>query len=204
MKIDFKKTLASYKAKRNIFSIINVPKLQYLMIDGLGDPNKSKDYKDAIEILYAIAFTLKFNSKTDLKKDYVVPPLEGLWWADNMNVFMDSDDKSMWHWTAMIMVPNWINKGMLNSAKEKVAAKVSPLGLNKLRLETLAEDACVQILYVGPFSKEGPTIEKMHQDFIPNNKLVPIGKHHEIYFSDPRKTLPDKLKTIIRQPVKYI
>lgn len=201
MKTDFKKTLDSYKAKINVFNIIKVPKMQYLMIDGRGDPNTSQEYKDAIALLYPIAYTLKFTSKIDLAKDYVVPPFEGLWWADDMNVFMDSNDKTQWKWTAMLMVPDWITQDMFEAAKHKVAAKGDFKNLDKLRLETLQEKDCVQTLFVGPYSKEGPTILKMHQEFMPANNLKPVGKHHEIYLSDPRKVAPDKLRTIIRQPV---
>lgn len=204
MKIDFKKTMDSYQAKLNVFNIIKVPKMQYLMIDGQGDPNTSQEYKDAITLLYPMAYTLKFTSKIDLGKDYVVPPFEGLWWADDMNIFMNSDDKSQWKWTAMLMVPDWITKDMFEVAKKKVAIKSGLANLEELRLETLQEDDCAQTLFVGPYSKEGPTISKMHQEFMPNNNLKPIGKHHEIYLSDPRKVAPDKLRTIIRQPVQII
>jgi hypothetical protein len=126
MKTDFKKTLDSYKARRGEFRIIDVAPLQYLMADGRGDPNTAKEYTDAISALYPIAYKLKFASKQDLGKDYVVMPLEALWWASDMDSFTTNRDKSQWNWTAMIMVPDWINRDMFDAAFAAVAAKDRP------------------------------------------------------------------------------
>jgi len=200
MKTDFKKSLDSYKAKRHEFRILNVPKLQYLMVDGHGDPNTSRAFTDALETLYPVAYKLKFMSKIDLEKDYVVPPLEGLWWADDMEKFTSDRDKSQWDWTMMLMVPDWITPEMFETARVRAAAK-NPPNIDKIRLETLSEGTCVQVLHVGSYEDETPVLASMHHEFIPENGLKMVGKHHEIYFSDFRKVAPEKLKTILRQPV---
>ncbi len=204
MKIDFKKTLGSYHAKHNQFSIVTIPKLQYLMIDGHGDPNTSKEFVDALEALYPVAYKLKFVSKLDLGRDYVVPPLEGLWWAENMETFTSFRDKSQWNWTVMIMVPDWITKDMFKAATEKVSTKRAPRGLNKVRFEEYDEGLSVQTLHIGSFDEEGPLLEKLHHEFLPNNGLAMIKKHHEIYLSDRRKVTSDRLRTILRQPVSKV
>lgn len=200
-KVDFKKELACYQAKKHQFSIVDMPKLQYLMIDGHGDPNTSQEYKDAIMALYPVAYKLKFASKLELGKDYTVMPLEGLWWAKDMDAFTSGRDKSQWDFTMMIMQPDWITEAMFKAAIKKVAEKEPPVSLAKVRLETLDEGKSVQTLHIGSFDDEADILAKMHQEFIPENKLKLTGKHHEIYFSDFRKVAPDKLRTILRQPV---
>jgi hypothetical protein len=203
MKTDFKKTLDSYQATRGKFRLLDVPKLQYLMVDGEGNPNTSAAYGEAISALYPLAYKLKFASKTD-GKDYVVPPLEGLWWAQDMESFTAARDKSLWQWTLMLLTPDWITQEMLIDIKAKVAQKDSPVDLDKVRLEFLEEGLCVQTLHLGSFDDEGPTLAKMHEEFIPQNGLTMVKKHHEIYFSDSRKVRPDKFRTILRQPVQTI
>jgi hypothetical protein len=203
MKTDFKKTLDSYQAKRGKFRLIDVPKLQYLMVDGEGDPNTSAAYAEAIAALYPVAYKLKFASKTD-GKDYVVPPLEGLWWARDMESFTTARDKSLWQWTLMLLTPDWITQEMFIAIKAKIAQKDSPVDLDKVRLEFLEEGLCVQTLHLGSFDDEAPTLAKMHEEFIPQNGLAMVKKHHEIYFSDSRKVTPDKFRTILRQPVQKV
>ncbi len=200
-KIDFKKTLDSYQAKYNQFRIVTVPKLQHLMVDGHGDPNVAKDFTDAIEALYPVAYKIKFASKIERGKDYVVPPLEGLWWAKDMETFTTARDKSHWDWTMMVLTPDWISQDMFLTAVEKVAEKNKPINLDKVRLETLEEGQCVQTLHIGSYDDEAAILEKMHHEFIPNSGLKMVRKHHEVYFSDFRKVAPDKLRTILRQPV---
>lgn len=197
MKVDLKKELASYRARRGVFEIIDVPPLQYLMIDGHGDPN-TQAFEDALTTLYAVAYPLKFTSKKELDRDYVVMPLEALWWADDMAAFSIDRDKSRWDWTAMILTPDWITDDQFVQAK---AAATAP-ARDRLRLEKLAEGTCVQVLHVGPFDAEGPLLSRLHQDFIPAHGLRMSGKHHEIYLSDPRRADPAKLRTILRQPVE--
>lgn len=202
MKVDFKKSQDSYQAKHNAFRIVLVPKMQYVMIDGHGDPNISKEFSNAVEALYPVAYTLKFASKLELGKDYVVPPLEGLWWSADMATFTTRRDKSSWTWTMMIMTPDWITQKMFNIAITKVAAKNTPASLNNLRLDSLDEGTCVQTLHIGLYDNEGPLLEKMHHEFIPNNNLKMIKKHHEVYLSDSRKVIPAKRRTILRHPVE--
>ena len=199
-KIDFKKTLDSYQAKRGVFRLVEVPPLHYLMIDGHGDPNTSPAFAEAIETLYPIAYKLKFASKQGLGRDYVVPPLEGLWWADDMDAFSNRD-KSQWDWTLLLLVPDWIDQAMVDAAVEQVAAKDPPARLGDVRFDLLDEGLCVQTLHVGAFDDEGPVLQKLHEEFIPNQGLTPTGHHHEVYFSDFRRTAPDKLRTLLRQPV---
>ncbi len=203
-KIDFKKTLDGYQATRDQFRIVHLPDLQYLMIDGHGDPNTSPDYTEAVRALYPVAYKLKFASKRDLERDYVVPPLEGLWWAEDMDAFTASRDKSRWDWTMMILAPAWIDQQMFDTAVEQAGAKDRPTRLGDVRLETLSEGRCVQTLHIGSFDDEAAVLARMHHKFIPDNGLCLVGKHHEIYFSDPRKSAPEKLRTILRQPVSGI
>ena len=200
MKVDLKKTVASYKAKRGHFTMVNVPTMRYLMIDGHQGP-ASAEFTSAIEALYPVAYKLKFMSKLSLEKDYVVPPLEALWWAEDMEVFTTKFDQSKWDWTAMIMVPEWITGEMFHDAMQDVQAKKDLQSLDKLQFEELTENTCVQTLHIGPYAEEGPVLADMHNQFIPANGLKMQGKHHEIYFNDFRKVSPEKLRTILRQPV---
>ncbi len=202
-KIDFKKELKHlYRPSTRAFEVIDVPPMQFLMIDGHGDPNAEQAYQDAVEALYAVAYKLKFASKKTLGKDYVVLPLEGLWWSEDMETFTTRRDKSAWDWTMMIMQPDWITPGMFETARQQVGAKKVLPALPLLRLETYHEGLAVQILHVGSYDDEGPTLAKMHEEFIPQHGYEMVGKHHEIYLSDPRRTAPEKLKTVLRQPVQ--
>ena len=202
MKIDFKKSCDSYRARHGEFRVIDVPATPYLMVDGHGDPNTSQDYADALAALYPVAYKLKFASKNDLGRDYVVPPLEALWWAADMAAFTSARDKSRWDWTAMIMTPEWITEDMFADAVARVGAKDRPASLGKVRLETLDEGRCVQTLHVGPYDDEAAVLARMHDHFIPEAGLRMSGKHHEIYLSDARRVAPAKLRTILRQPVE--
>lgn len=200
-KIDFKKELADlYKPSSKEFSVITVPPLKYLMIDGEGDPNTSSDYSAAIEALYSVSYALKFMSKKELGQDYVVPPFESLWWADNMSAFTKGHKES-WKWTAMIMVPDWITKAMVKQAVKTAMEKKTNSKLVELRHESLKEGKSVQILHIGSFDKEGPMLKKMHNEFMPAKGFTFNGKHHEIYLSDLRKVVPEKWRTVVRQPV---
>jgi hypothetical protein len=199
-KIDFKKTLDTYRARRGEFRIVDVPDLQYLMIDGHGDPNTSSAFVEAIETLYPVAYRLKFASKRDVGRDYVVPPLEGLWWADDMDSFTAARDKSRWDWTLMLMVPDWIDQAMVTTAVEQAQARRLARA-EGVRLEVLSEGRCVQTLHVGSYDDEEGVLAQMHDEFIPDQGLRMVGKHHEIYLSDFRRVTPAKQRTILRQPV---
>lgn len=200
-KVDLKRTLDAYQARRGRFRVVDVPDLQYLMVDGHGDPNTSPDWADAVTALYPVAYGLKFASRRDLGRDHVVMPLEGLWWADDFDTFTSARDKSRWHWTMMIMVPDWIGPEMVQAAVERAGAKDRPARLDDVRFATLSEGRCVQTLHVGSFDDEAPVLARMHEAFIPGNGLRMVGTHHEIYLSDPRRTAPERLRTILRQPV---
>ena len=204
-KIDFKKSMqVFYLPRPNEVVLVDVPEMQFLMIDGMGSPGDSKEYQDALAVLYPIAFKTKFLSKAK-GKDYVVPPLEGLWWADDMDDFV-KENRDKWKWTMMIMQPDWITQDMINEAISITKKKKPELTelLPKLRLEKYKEGKTAQIMHVGPYSEEGPTVQKVH-DFIQKEGGKFDGlktKHHEIYLSDPRKANPATMKTVIRQPFK--
>ena len=200
-KVDFKKTLAAYQAQRGSFRIVDVPDMQYLMIEGHGDPNRSPAFTEAIEALYPVAYKLKFASKLELGRDYVVPPLEGLWWADDMSSFTGARDKERWDWTLMLMVPQWIDQTMVTTAVAQAAVKNGRACVDGIRLEALSEGRCVQTLHHGSFDEEAAVLAQMHDEFIPCQGLRMVGKHHEIYLSDFRRVAPDKQRTILRQPV---
>jgi hypothetical protein len=203
-KIDFKKELKHlYQPSTREFVVVDVPPMQFLMVDGRGDPNTAQEYKDAIEALYPVAYKLKFMSKKELEQDYGVLPLEGLWWAEDMETFTTRRDKSLWHWTMMIMQPEWITQEMFEEALRQVQKKGLP-ALSKVRLETYHEGLSVQIMHIGSYDDEGPTLHRMHHEFVPQNGLEMSGTHHEIYLSDFRKVAPEKLKTVLRQPVRKI
>ncbi|HOU12965.1 MAG TPA: GyrI-like domain-containing protein [Anaerolineae bacterium] len=201
-KVDFKKTLQHlYNPSSREFSVVEVPEMQFLMVDGHGDPNTEPAYQEAMEALYGVAYKLKFMSKQQLEKDYTVPPLEGLWWAADMETFTIKRDKSTWDWTMMIMQPEWITPEMFAQAVAEVQKSKALPALSKMRLERYAEGLSLQIMHIGSYDDEAPTLERLHREFIPQNGYVEAGKHHEIYLGDPRKTAPEKLKTVLRQPV---
>ncbi len=204
-KIDFKKELKHlYRPSAKAFTVVDVPPMQYLMADGHGDPNTAPAYQEAVEALYAVAYKLKFMSKRQLGKDYVVPPLEGLWWAEDMDSFTVDRDKSAWDWTMMIMQPAWITHEMFAQALRQVEAAKGLPALPRLRLETYHEGLSVQILHLGSYDDEGPVLQRMHAEFLPQSGYEMAGKHHEIYMSDPRKVAPEKLRTVLRQPVRSV
>lgn len=200
-KADLKKSLDAYQAKVGRLRVLDVPDLQYLMIDGHGDPNTSPAFAEAVETLYPVAYALKFAAKRDLGRDFVVMPLEGQWWAEDMSSFTAERDKARWDWTLMIMQPDWIDEDMFTAAVAQVRTKGAPARLGDLRLEPLSEGRCVQTLHVGTFDDEADVLARMHDEFIPGNGLRMVGKHHEIYLSDLRRVAPEKQRTILRQPV---
>ena len=200
-KRDIKKELKHlYQAPATNPVLVEVPAMNYLMVDGQGDPNTAPAYAQAIEALFAVSYAIKFMVKKGPSAvDYGVMPLEGLWWADHMSAFA-SKDKSNWKWTAMIMQPALVTAQLVANAVAEVEKKKNPAALSKLRFEALEEGKCAQILHVGPFSEEGPTIEKLHAFIDVRGRRN--GKHHEIYLSDIRKAAPEKWKTVIRQPLR--
>lgn len=201
-KVDLKKTIRAYTAPRGSFEVIDVPPLRYLMIDGHGDPNTAPEYVNAVSALFSVSYGLKFLSKKTLARDYVVMPLEGLWWSDDMAAFTSARDKSRWSWTMMILVPDWLKAEHVEHARAGAAGKAPEPALAALRLEELVEGLSVQTLHVGSYDDEAPVLAEMHDRFIPGEGLRMRGLHHEIYLGDPRRTAPEKLRTILRQPVE--
>ena len=201
-KIDLKKEFKHlYQPSAKEVMQVNVPRMNFLMIDGEGDPNTAPVYAEAVEALFSVSYAIKFVVKKGvLGIDYGVMPLEGLWWADDMSKFSASD-KSSWKWTMMIAQPVFVSKTMVETAISEVKRKKNLAAIPRLRFEGFTEGECAQILHVGPFSEEGPTIAKVHR-FIEAGEYKLRGKHHEIYLSDIRKAAPEKWKTIIRQPMQ--
>jgi hypothetical protein len=211
-KIDFKKTdRACYSGKPGRIDLVEVPDWPFLMIDGSGDPNTAPAYGERVAALYVLSYALKFQSKADHGRDYAVGPLEGLWWADDMTDFI-TGRRDRWTWTMMIRQPDWLSPDEVEVARARAIAKqarqkdarASAADLSTIRFARYAEGLSVQVLHLGPYSTEGPVIARMHDVFMPENGLAPSGHHHEIYLSDPRKVAADKLKTIIRQPVRRL
>ena len=200
-KIDYKKNLKYlYKPSAKKVEIVEVPQMNFFMVDGEGDPNTSQSFSDAIEALFPLAYTLKFMvKKGDMGIDYGVLPLEALWWAEDMSAFT-TGNKERWKWTVMIMQPEFIAQEMVEKAKKEVGRKKKPVALPLVRFGSFKEGKAAQTMHIGPFSEEGPTIEKVHL-FIEENSSQRVGKHHEIYLSDIRRAAPEKWKTIVRQPM---
>lgn len=201
-KIDYKKELKHlYKPSPKKPEIVDVPEMNFLMVDGKGNPNTTQEFKNAVEALFSVSYTLKFIiKKGELAIDYGVMPLEGLWWVEDMSEF-SIERKDKWLWTAMIMQPKTIEKELVAVAIETVKKKKNLPAISNLRFESFCEGKSAQIMHIGPFSEEGPTIEKLRK-FIHENNCKLEGKHHEIYLSDIRKGDPKKWNTIIRQPIK--
>ena len=200
-KTDLKTTLDGYRAKAGEFRDLVVPPQRYLLLDGHGDPNSSPAFTTAVETLYPLAYALKYASRRLLERDFVVMPLEGLWWADDHAVFTTARDAAQWDWTLMLLQPDWIDEAMYAEAVAAVAAKKSLERLADVRFEVFDEGRCVQTLHRGPFDAEGPVLARLHDEVLPTRGLRPTGRHHEIYFSDPRRGAPEKRRTILRQSV---
>jgi hypothetical protein len=200
-KVDLKKDLKHlYQPSVKAVVQVDVPKFRFLMVDGSGDPNTTETYAEAVEALFSVSYTAKFMAKKGpLGIDYSVMPLEGLWWSNDMSAFL-TNTRSEWMWTMMIMQPAFVPDELIMSAIAEVKKKKAPSAIDKLRLEEFTEGICAQVMHIGPFSEEGPTIERVHSYI--NDRAGLAGKHHEIYLSDIRRADPAKWKTVIRQPMK--
>ncbi len=200
-KIDFKKEFKHlYSPSSGEVMIVDVSEMSFIMVDGAGDPNTAQEYKDAVEALYAVSYAIKFIiKKGEVAIDYGVMPLEGLWWVDDMTQF-SVENKDIWKWTSMIMQPKYVTRDLFDIAIEQVRKKKSLPALPKMRFESFHEGLAAQVMHIGSYSAEGPTVEMLH-NFIRENGYVLRGKHHEIYLTDPRKSAPEKMKTVIRQPI---
>ena len=197
--IDLKRELKHlYAPSARTVAEADVPRLRFLMIDGQGDPNTTPAYAEAVEALFSVSYAAKFMVKRAAGIDYAVMPLEGLWWADDHAAFA-ANDRARWRWTMMILQPDFVEDAVVQSAMAQVRGKKRLPAMERLRLESFAEGRCAQVLHVGPFSEEGPTIERVHAFIAERGRLA--GKHHEIYLSDIRRAAPAKWRTIIRQPM---
>lgn len=201
-KLDFKKILKHiYSASKVKPTLVEVPAMKFIMIDGKGDPNNNPEFVSAVEALYSVAYTIKFIVKKGADPvDFTVMPLEGLWWMARNRKF-DFENRENWRWTLMIMQPKFVNKRLFDKSVEEAFRKKGSKSIRKIRFESLREGKSAQILHVGPYSEELTTIEKLHQ-FVEDSGLKLRDKHHEIYLSDPRKSSPEKLRTILRHPVQ--
>ncbi|MDE3090429.1 MAG: GyrI-like domain-containing protein [Chloroflexota bacterium] len=206
-KLDLRKDLKYlYSPSAKKVEIVDVPKMNFLMLDGVGNPNTSQEYQDALGALYNVAYTLKFMLKLKIKPavDYPVMALEGLWWVEGVEQFTMEQlmgRKDEWKWTMMIMQPDIITRDLVAQAIDEARRKKDSPSLDKIRLERYNEGRCAQIMHIGPYSAEQPTIERLHA-FIKESGHALRGKHHEIYMGDPRRTKPERLKTILRQPMR--
>jgi hypothetical protein len=215
-KIDYKKTEKEFYAPKTEPSVIQVPPMNFIMVDGQGDPNEvGGDYHKAVELLYSLSYSIKMGQKKNPSDslmstpDYVVPPLEGFWWLEDITD-MDFTQKSKYFWTSMIRQPDFVSPKLFEEAKKAVQKKKPELDVSKARLELFEEGFCVQCMHLGPYDAEPATLEKMEQYINLHNLKNNIGsltsdnkirRHHEIYLSDPRKANPATMKTILRHPV---
>jgi len=206
VKIDLRKELKNlYLPSAKAVVEVQVPAFTYLMIDGSGDPNHSPAYAEAVEALFSVSYTAKFmirkapQEKQTSGRDYAVMPLEGLWWAEDMSAFQ-SGDRASWQWTMMIMQPAFVPQSVLRQAMTAASQKKDLPAIARMRIEDFAEGHCAQILHVGPFTAEGPTIERLHAFIGERSRLR--GRHHEIYLTDIRRAAPARWKTVLRQPME--
>ncbi len=179
--------------------LVDVPAMQFAMVDGAGDPNASKEFQDAIGALYGVAYTVKFAAKDAGVRNVLVMPLEGLFWTEGSETFIPTD-KGDWHWTLMLLEPAAVTRKLFDEGVRQLRERKDPPALSRVRLERWKEGRAAQILHVGPYAAERPTIERLHA-FIRESGYRLSGKHHEIYIGNPQRSAPEKLKTVIRQPV---
>jgi hypothetical protein len=199
-KVDLKRELLELYSAARRPGLVEVPELAFLMIDGHGDPNRALEYSQAVEAIYAVAYTAKFIVKRAPDGiDFAVMPLEGLWWTPDYSTFT-TDDKSAWDWTMMIAQPEQVTAEVVEKARASAARKKSLGAIGRVRLELFREGRVAQVMHIGPYATEGPTIQRLHA-FIAEKGYERAGKHHEIYLGNPRRSAPEKMKTIVRQPV---
>lgn len=198
-KIDLKKVNKVAYTGKSEPQIVTIPPMKYVLVSGKGDPNNSEEFEQAVGVIYALAYTMKFESKKK-ERDFVVAPMEGQWWAEDLNDFKDAN-RDNWLWNLMIALPDHIDKEDFENAKSIVKRKKNPSGLEKAKFEVMEDGTVVQVKYIGPYSEEAATIAGMHH-YAEERGYRLRGRHREVYLSDPRKTDPGKLKTIIRHPVE--
>lgn len=196
-KVDLKKDWKHlYNPSAAEVSVVDVPPMNFLMVSGSGDPNSSHEYQEAAEVFFALSYALKFRAKRSTGTDYAVMPLEGLWWTDDPSQF-NMSNKGLWKWVAMIMQPGYLVAEALNEVRNKRAGAARA----RVRFESYHEGLSAQIMHIGPYAAEEATIARLHR-FITESRYQLSGRHDEIYLSDPRRTAPEKLRTVLRQPVR--
>ncbi|MEN8655051.1 GyrI-like domain-containing protein [Streptomyces sp. 21So2-11] len=198
---DVKKDLRDLFTAKKSFEVIDVPAMNFLMADGEGSPNTSQLYRDIVQALYATAYAVRARAIDELGRKHTVGPLEGLWWSDDLRAFTSRDEDS-WQWRLMIVQPAWITRDLFEAGLKQAVDKKDPAAADRVRFDEFHEGPSVQVLHIGPYNEEAPTIARMHDDYMPHHSLKPRGSHHEIYLSDARRTAPARLRTILRQPVE--
>ena len=193
-----RRNLSAPRASAGIH-LVDVPEIGFLTIDGHGDPNTSSSYADAVTTLFTVAYAVRAVAKEQLGRVHVVAPLEGLWSADDLGAFIRRE-KDDWDWTMMIAQPTWVDDALFAEGRDRAALK-SPPAVGLMRLQRITEGRCAQVLHLGPYDDEGPVLAELHDRWLPEHGLQPTGRHHEIYLSDPRRTPPARLRTVLRQPV---
>lgn len=201
-KLDLKKSLSGiYKPRGTECILVTPPPLQVVAVEGVGNPNTAQSWIDAVGALYSVAYTLKFMLKAlGNTPEFAMMPLEALWWAPDGEEFR-TDDKSNWLWRAFIVLPDFVTQEQVDEALAIAKNKKDLAGLQSVVFSEFDEGPSAQVLHIGPYAEEAPTITRLHA-FIEAQGLALSGKHHEIYLSDPGRTAPEKLKTVIRRPVK--
>lgn len=189
-----------YRARQGRFDVVDVPQMKFLMADGQGSPNTSPKYAEVVTALYTVSYAVRAIAKEELQRTHTVGPLEGLWDAKDLQAYHTRDEDA-WEWTLMIVQPEWITSEIVDAATERVQRTKDLSAASRVRFEEYLEGRSVQVLHIGPYDEEAPTIARMHDEFMPTEGLVPRARHHEIYLSDARRTEPRRLRTILRQPV---
>ena len=191
-----------YAPKNRDWQLLTIPPQRFIAVDGHGDPNTATAYAEAVAALYGVAYTLKFACKSEsAEHDFVVGPLEGLWYANDASVFT-ARAKSLWSWTMLVTQPSWVTDAMIDAAKDSPRLQKAGLAaLELVHVEHLSEGLSAQLLHVGSYDDEATALKRLHDEYLPRHDLAPGDPHHEIYLSDPRRIEPAKLKTVLRQPV---
>jgi len=206
---DYKKEYKDLYMPKDKPVLIEVPPMNFLMADGSGDPNNNPEFQHATELLYGLSYAVKMSRNKGKQPEgyfeYVVPPLEGLWWIDEGSFSLEKRDN--WKWTLMIRQPEFVNEELVQWAVSELMRKKPDLEVKKARFETFEEGLCVQIMHIGPYSTEPETMKKVEAFLLEQglkDRLASGGKHHEIYLSDPRKSKPESMKTVLRHPVERV
>lgn len=201
---DVKRAHTDLYAPRNAdWALVEVPEQRFLAVDGRGDPNTSAAYAHAVEALYTVAYTIKFTGKRAGGTDFVVGPLEGLWWSDDPEVFR-TRAKDAWQWRMLISLPPWVTDGDVDASRLAALRKKGLPTIAEVRPATLNEGTSAQVLHIGPYDDEGPVLARLHHGFLAANGLRMTGHHHEVYLGDPRRAAPERLRTVLRQPVRPV